>query len=99
MLFDFWHMRQRHTGLQFYSSAKAGVASVRREMGKPGWLGLLRKVLWSWWLWICLAFLAQALGHGKLTIAVAAYGFFCYLIAPAEHIPRFGLESKFSVQS
>jgi cardiolipin synthase len=48
---------------------------------------------------ICLAFLAEALGHGKLTIAVAAYGFFCYLIAPAEHIPRFGLESKFSVQS
>ena len=92
-------MRQRHSGLRFYSSAKTAIATTRREKGKPGRLGIMRKLLWSWWLWILIAFVTEALGQGKLTIGVAVFGFLCYLIAPGENVPRFGLDSKFPIQS
>ena len=54
----------------------------------------MRKLLCSRWLWILIAFIMEALGQDKLTIGVAAFGFFCYLNAPSEHVPRFGLDSK-----
>ena len=28
---------------------------MRREIGQLGWLGLGRKLFWSWWVWVAVA--------------------------------------------
>ena len=71
----------------------------RTPKGKPGWLGLGRKLLWSWWIWIVVAVVMHSLGHTKAAVACAATGFFVYLVTPQEHIPRYGLDADFDVQS
>ena len=71
----------------------------RRQKGQPGWLGLGRKLFWSWWLWIAVAAVGGSSGHGNFAATLATVGFLFYLLAPREHIPQYGLESKFPVQS
>ena len=67
--------------------------------GKPGWLGWARHLFWSWWMWIGAAFVLEVLDHWTAAVICASLGFFFYLLTPQEHIPRFGLETDFPVQS
>jgi hypothetical protein len=92
-------MRQRHPAVRLYTPQPAEPKGQRRERGRPGWLGFFRKLFWSWWLWIAAAFVAQGADHDNLAIVCAIVGFVLYLLAPSEHIPRYGLDSKFPVQS
>src|SRR5262245_50527237 len=73
--------------------------ATRKSKGQPGWLGLLRKLFWSWWLWVLVAAVAQAAGRGNLAAVLAGIGFFFYLLAPRERVPNYGLEAKFPVCS
>src|SRR2546429_9420414 len=74
-------------------------AAMRREVGRSGWLGLGRKLFWSWWLWVAVAIAVKAGSHGNLAAGLARVGFFLYLGAPREQIPRYGLNPTFSVDS
>jgi len=92
-------MRQRHSAVRLYTPQQAEPKGHLREKGRTGWLGFFRKLFWYWWLWIAAAFVAQGADHDNLAIICAVVGFVLYLLAPGEHIPRFGLDSKFPVQS
>jgi cardiolipin synthase len=72
---------------------------MRREKGQLGWLGLGRKLFWSWWVWVAVALAVDAGGHGNLAAAFASVGFVFYLLAPREHIPHIGLDFKFAIHS
>jgi cardiolipin synthase len=72
---------------------------MRREKGQLGWLGLGRKLFWSWWIWVAVALAVEATSHGNLAAGFAGVGFVFYLLAPREHIPRYGLDFKFPVHS
>jgi phosphatidylserine/phosphatidylglycerophosphate/cardiolipin synthase-like enzyme len=72
---------------------------MRREKGQLGWLALGRKLFWSWWVWVAVALAAEASSHGNFAAGFATMGFIFYLLAPREHIPRFGLDYKFPIRS
>jgi cardiolipin synthase A/B len=74
-------------------------ACMRREKGQLGWLGLGRKLFWSWWVWIVVAVIVEASSHGNFAAACATVGFIFYLLAPREHIPHIGLDFKFPIHS
>jgi cardiolipin synthase A/B len=92
-------MRQKHSSIRYYKPQESETKGQRREKGRPGWLGLGRRLFWYWWLWIAVAIAAQARDHDNLAIVCGVVGFLFYLLAPGEQIPRFGLDSKFPVQS
>ncbi|HEY2383997.1 MAG TPA: phospholipase D-like domain-containing protein [Terriglobia bacterium] len=72
---------------------------MRHEKGKSGWLGWGRKLFWSWWLWVVAAVMVEAAQHGNAAAALAGVGFFFYLVAPREHVPHYGLDSKYPIDS
>src|SRR5437879_6475275 len=73
--------------------------AMRQEIGRSGWLGFGRNLLWSWWLWVAIAIALKAGSHGNFAAGLAGVGFFLYLVAPREQIPRYGLKSGFPVSS
>jgi cardiolipin synthase len=72
---------------------------MRREKGQLGWLGLGRKLFWSWWVWVAIAVAVETTSHGNFAAGLAAVGFVFYLLAPREHIPHYGLDYKFPIHS
>jgi cardiolipin synthase len=72
---------------------------MSHAIGKPGWLGLARKLFWSWWLWVALAIAVAAGEHGNFAVVLVCVAFFLYLLAPGEHVPEYGLDPKFSIHS
>jgi len=72
---------------------------MRHAIGKPGWLGLFRKLFWSWWLWVVLAIAVGAGQHGNVAVGLASVALLLYLLAPREHVPQYGLESKYPIHS
>jgi cardiolipin synthase len=92
-------MRQKRSSVDERQPERRDSKEKRRDKSKPGWLGFFRKLFWSWWIWICVAAIAQMAGHENLAAVLAGVGFFFYLVAPRERIPSFGLEAKFPVHS
>ena len=72
---------------------------MRQEIGRSGWLGAGRNLLWSWWFWVAIAIAFKAGSHGNFAVGLAGVGLFLYLVAPREQIPRYGLRSAFPVSS
>ena len=72
---------------------------MRREKGQLGWLGLGRKLFWSWWVWVAVALAVEASSHGKFAAGFATVGSSSTSLWPREHIPRYGLEYKFPIHS
>jgi cardiolipin synthase A/B len=69
------------------------------EKGRVGILGILRRVLWSWWLWLLLGATAISVDRWNSAIALLAWAAFSYLITPQEESPKYGLDSKFFISS
>jgi cardiolipin synthase len=92
-------MQKRHRSLLPYRAPQLESRIKRIERGRPGWLGFFRKLFWSWWVWIAVAGAMAALDHGNFAMVLTSVGFVLYIFASREHIPRFGLDSKFAVQS
>jgi len=93
-------VRQKHSVFRLYSPPpKASRKGPKREKGRSGWLGFGRKLFWHWWIWIAVAIIAAVADHDNVAIVCSLVGFFLYLLTPGEHIPRFGLDYRFPVQS
>jgi len=71
----------------------------RRQKGRPGILDQVRHLLWSWWLWTFAALIAEYAGHRRMAIAMTVAAVITYLVAPHEHSPKYGLESRFPLRS
>ena len=67
--------------------------------GRPGFWAGVRRLVWAWWFWALLAFLAVYSDHTKLAILAGCLSGFTYLVTPYEQSPKYGLDSKFSVDS
>src|SRR3954447_23261869 len=65
----------------------------------PGWMGRLRYILWSWWIWAvgALAFLFLHRSYSALGLMIAAL--LTYLFAPRESSPVYGLNHEFPLES
>jgi cardiolipin synthase A/B len=70
-----------------------------RQKGREGILDQGRHLLWSWWLWTFVAIIAAYADHGRMAIAMTVAAVITYLLAPREHSPKYGLESRFPVPS
>ncbi len=91
-------MRQLRTPLQRYGNVK-WKNRPRREKGRSGWLGWTRKLFWSWWLWVLVAIALKGADHGNAAVSCSVVAFVLYLLSSQEHIPRYGLDPKFDLQS
>jgi cardiolipin synthase len=59
----------------------------------------VRKVIWSWWLWFVVAVAAAFTDHWGWALGTGAMAFVSYLVTPAEHSPRYGLDHEFPIDS
>src|SRR5262245_5524482 len=91
-------MRQRLPALPDTAQPR-DPSGYQKEKGRPGWLGFLRKLFWSWWIWVAAATVVQVAGHRNFAAAFAGAAFLFYLLAPRERIPVCGLETKFPLRS
>ena len=71
----------------------------RRYRGRQGFLGIGRRLLWSWWLWTAVAVFLLFGDHWKIGTVAVSLAVFTYLVTPQERSPRYGLESEFTVRS
>jgi cardiolipin synthase len=71
----------------------------RRRKGQPGFWTGARRLMWSWWFWalICVAGVYVDRPYTALTAGIVAA--FTYLVTPQEQSPRYGLDTRFSVES
>src|SRR5687767_12370008 len=72
---------------------------AKQWKGRPGFWHLVRRLLWSWWLWGFIAALGIYTGNTKATVIGGIVAVFTYLVTPQEQSPRYGLDNKFSVES
>jgi cardiolipin synthase len=71
----------------------------RPPKGLPAFWTRARRLFWSWWPWSMVSvwtFSIDETGWGIGTLAMAV---FCYLAAPVETAPRFGLDHEMGVDS
>ena len=69
----------------------------RPPKGLPGVWARLRRMLWSWWPWATVFLWAMVDDRWYLAASTGLMAVFCYMIAPKESSPRFGLDHAFSV--
>ena len=69
----------------------------RPPKGLPGLWMRLRRMLWSWWPWAALFLVAMVLDRWYWAAGLGLMAVFCYMIAPKESPPRYGLDHAFSV--
>src|SRR2546426_5976940 len=67
--------------------------------GRPGLLGLTRRIIWAWWFWVAIAIAAGMYEYQKTAIAFTGVALLTYLMAAREHPPEQGLEVQFPVRS
>jgi len=56
-------------------------------------------MLWAWWPWFMVSVAATAANRWAWAIGTGAMALVCYLLAPKESSPQFGLDHEFSVES
>ena len=83
--------RKPHAGV---SSVKSGTGKARPPIGAR-----IRTVLWSWWLWAIASIGSALLDHWGWALGLALLAFVCYLLAPTEFPPSYGLKHEFDVES
>jgi cardiolipin synthase len=58
-----------------------------------------RRLLWSWWPWSLAAVWFASAGREGWSIGMAIVALYCYLAAPVETPPKYGLDHELSVDS
>jgi cardiolipin synthase len=71
----------------------------RRAKGRPTVWTILRRALWSWWIWALVAVWAVRSGSRGWAIGSIITAVFTYLVAPRETSPTYGLDHDFPVDS
>ena len=69
----------------------------RPPKGLPGVWMRLRRVLWSWWPWGAMFIAAMVLDRWYWAAGLGLMAVFCWMIAPKESPPRYGLDHAFSI--
>ena len=69
----------------------------RPPKGLPGIWARLRRMFWSWWPWAVVFLWAMVQDRWYLAAVMGLMAVFCYMIAPKEASPRYGLDHAFSV--
>ena len=59
----------------------------------------VRKILWSWWPWFVISVAAAFTDRWGWAFGAGAMAFVSYLVTPAEHSPRYGLDHEFAIDS
>ena len=59
----------------------------------------MRKILWSWWPWFVVSVATAFTDHWGWAFGTGAMAFVSYLVTPAEHSPRYGLDHEFAIDS
>jgi cardiolipin synthase len=70
-----------------------------RPRGVPGFWARLRRLIWSWWIWVLAAAAAAGWRHWVAFGVLFAVAFVALLFAPPEQPPTYGLDHEFSVDS
>src|SRR5689334_9580624 len=71
----------------------------RRAKGRPTLWTILRRGLWSWWVWTVVAVWAVSSQHRGWAIGSVIMAVVSYLVAPRETSPTYGLDHDFSIDS
>jgi cardiolipin synthase len=71
----------------------------RPPKGLPAFWTRARRLWWSWWPWSLASVWAFSSGETGWGIGALAMALFCYLSAPVETPPRFGLDHEMGVES
>jgi len=58
-----------------------------------------RRLFWSWWPWAVAAIWAVAAHSWSLAIGFGLIAIVCYLVAPSEQSPSYGLDHEFPIES
>jgi cardiolipin synthase A/B len=67
--------------------------------GTPTWWTRALRLFWAWWPWFVLSLGAALTDRWGWAFGLGAMAAICYLIAPAEASPRYGLDHEFDVES
>ncbi len=71
----------------------------RPPKGLPAFWTRARRLLWSWWPWALVSVWGFSTDRDGWGVGALAGAVFCYLAAPVETPPRFGLEHATAVES
>ena len=71
----------------------------RPPKGLPAFWTRARRLFWSWWPWSLISVWSFATSETGWGIGMMAMAVFCYLSAPVETPPRFGLDHEMEVES
>jgi cardiolipin synthase len=71
----------------------------RPPKGLPAFWTRARRLFWSWWPWALFAVWAATADHTGWSIGAICMALFCYISAPVETPPRFGLDHDMAVES
>src|SRR5687768_6228062 len=67
--------------------------------GRPTVWSILRRALWSWWLWAFIAVWMLASDHNGWAMGIGIMALVTYVITPREEPPTYGLDHEFPVES
>jgi len=93
------HIHSKNAGRQTEHEIGPKLPAYQHEKGRLGVWGFCRRLLWSWWLWILLAFLTVYIDRWGMAIPLIVLGILTYLVSPQEQSPKYGLDSRFSIMS
>ncbi len=71
----------------------------REPKGESSLWTRVRKILWSWWPWFVVSVATAFTDHWNWAFGTGAMAFVSYLVTPAEHSPRYGLDHEFAIDS
>ena len=71
----------------------------REPKGESSLWTRVRKILWSWWPWFVVSVTTAFTDHWGWAFGTGAMAFVSYLVTPAEHSPRYGLDHEFAIES
>jgi cardiolipin synthase len=71
----------------------------RRRKGRRSLTTRLRRLFWSWWPWALASVLAVVDDRWGWACAAGLFAFVCYLVAPTESAPAYGLDHELAVES
>jgi len=67
--------------------------------GRPGFWAGVRHLVWSWWFWALISLAGIYADNSKMVLIGGGLAVFTYLVTPYERSPRYGLDTRFSVES
>ncbi len=74
-------------------------SAYREPKGESSLWTRVRKILWSWWPWFVVSVATAFTDHWGWAFGTGAMAFVSYLVTPAEHSPRYGLDHEFAIDS